>query len=207
MTDEMQQVVAAGYDAVADTYLERFGVSTVRRRWLTRLIDRLPALGGRVLDLGCGAGIPVARDLIASGHVVVGIDGSKQQIARARRNVPEAVFLHADMCDAVFDAETFDAVGAFYSITHVPPDRQSALIVDIARWLKPGGTLIASFGTGAAGTWRGEWLGTEMAFGHLDDQETLRCLAQAGLLVQRSAVEKQDNEDAWFMWVEAIRDR
>ena len=42
MTNDMHQVVAAGYDAVADTYLERFGVSTVRQRWLSRLIDGLP---------------------------------------------------------------------------------------------------------------------------------------------------------------------
>ena len=206
MTNDMQQVVAAGYDAIADTYLERFGVSTVRQRWLSHLINGLPSPGNCVLDLGCGAGIPVARDLTASGHVVVAIDGSRQQIAKARRNVPGAVFLQADMCDAVFDADTFDAMGAFYSITHVSPERQPALIADIARWLKPGGTLIASFGSGAAGAWRGEWLGTEMAFGHLGEPEMLTCLARAGLLVRRSAVEKQDNEDISFMWVEAMKD-
>jgi hypothetical protein len=67
--------------------------------------------------------------------------------------------------------------------------------------------LIASFGAGAAGEWRGEWLGTEMAFGHSDGAETLTCLARTGLLVRRSTVEKQDNEDTSFMWVEAIKDR
>lgn len=205
MTEDVHHVVSAGYDAVADAYLEQFGVSAVRQRWVSRLIDSLPTPGCRVLDLGCGAGIPVARDLIALGHVVVGVDGSGQQIARARQNVPGAIFLHADMCGAVFDANAFDAVGAFYSITHVPPDRQRALIADIARWLKPGGTLIASFGTGAAGTWKGKWLGTEMAFGHLDGAETLTCLAREGVLVRRCAVEKQDNEEVSFMWVEAVK--
>jgi 2-polyprenyl-3-methyl-5-hydroxy-6-metoxy-1,4-benzoquinol methylase len=88
MTKDPHRPVRAGYDDVADVYLERFGASAVRQNWLDCLIDGLPASGGRVLDLGCGAGIPVARDLAALDHAVVGVDGSAQLIVRARRNVP-----------------------------------------------------------------------------------------------------------------------
>jgi hypothetical protein len=63
MTNDPKRLVLAGYDDIADAYLERFGVSTVRQKWLSRLRESLPAGGGSVLDLGCGAGIPVARDL------------------------------------------------------------------------------------------------------------------------------------------------
>ena len=206
MTSDMQRIVAAGYDDVADAYLERFRISTVRQKWLRRLVDGLPPMGGRVLDLGCGAGIPVARDLTALGHIVVGVDGSPQQIVRARQNVPRATFIEADMCSVRFEAGSFDAVGAFYSITHVPPAQQGALIANIAKWLKPGGTLVASFGTGASAEWTGDWLGTTMFFGHLGETETLRFLAQTGLLVRHSSVEKQDNEQATFMWIEAAKD-
>ena len=207
MTSDMQRVVAAGYDDVADAYLERFGLSTVRQKWLRRLIDALPATGSRVLDLGCGPGIPVARDLAALGHIVVGIDGSSQQIVRARQNVPQATFIEADMCSVTFEAGSFDAVGAFYSITHVPRAQQGALIASIATWLKPGGTLVASFGTGVPGEWTGEWLGTTMFFGHAGEAEALRFLTEAGLLVRHSSVEKQDNEEATFRWIEAAKDR
>ncbi len=206
MTGDMQRVVAAGYDDVADAYLERFGVSAVRQKWLRRLVDALPPTGGRVLDLGCGAGIPGARDLSASGHIVVGVDGSPQQIVRARQNVPQATFIEADMCSVIFEPGSFDAAGAFYSITHVPPARQGSLIASIAKWLKPGGTLVASFGTGASAEWTEDWLGTTMFFGHLGETETLRFLAQAGLLVRHASVEKQDNEEAMFMWIEAAKD-
>jgi SAM-dependent methyltransferase len=108
---------------------------------------------------------------------------------------------------AAFEAGSFDAVGAFYSITHVPPAQQGPLIVSIATWLRPGGVLIASFGAGAAGEWTGEWLGSEMFFGHCGEVETLRYLADAGLRVRHSSVEKQDNEEAAFLWVEAAKDR
>ena len=207
MASDKQRIVATGYDNVADAYLERFGVSTVRQKWLGRLIDALPATGGRVLDLGCGAGVPVARDLASLGHIVVGVDGSPQQVVRARQNVPQATFVEADMCTVTFDAGSFHAVGAFYSITHVPTVQQGPLLIRIASWLKPGGTLVASFGTGIAGEWTGEWLGTTMFFGHVGETETLRLLTDAGVLIRHSSVEKQDNEEAAFMWVEAVKDK
>ena len=191
MTNTEQHLVSSGYDLVADAYLERFGVSTVRQRWVARLLGGLPSSGGRVLDLGCGAGVPVARDLAAAGHTVVGVDGSPQQIARARRNVPGATFLQADMSKVAFAPGSFDAVGAFYSITHVPPVQQGALIASIADWLRPGGMLIASFGAGPAGQWTGDWLGTTMFFGHAGEAETQQSLADAGLHVRHSVVEKQ----------------
>jgi hypothetical protein len=55
MRNDPKRIVVSGYDEVANVYLERFGVSTVRQKWVGRLIDGLPAGGGRVLDLGCGA--------------------------------------------------------------------------------------------------------------------------------------------------------
>jgi SAM-dependent methyltransferase len=200
-----RHLVAAGYDDIADAYLERFGVSVVRQKWLDRLIESLSSGGCRVLDLGCGAGIPVARDLAALGHSVVGVDGSVQQIMRARRNVPTATFIEADMCELKFETASFDAAGAFYSITHIPPARQGCLISKMALWLKPGGTLIASFAAGDAGEWIGEWLGTTMFFGHSSADATLRCLHDAGLNVRLSLVEQQDNDDAAFLWIEAAK--
>ena len=90
MSNDPKRIVVSGYDEVAHVYLERFGVSTVRQKWVGRLIDGLPtASGGRGLDLGCGAGIPVARDLTALGHAVVGVDGSAQQIIQGSTKRPQ----------------------------------------------------------------------------------------------------------------------
>jgi SAM-dependent methyltransferase len=198
MSNDWKRIVVSGYDEVANVYLERFGVSTVRQKWVGRLIDSLPAGGGRVLDLGCGGGIPVAHDLAALGHAVVGVDGSAQQVVRARRNVPRATFLEADMCEVAFEVGSFHAVGAFYSITHIPPTQQGPLIANIAAWLKPGGIFVASFGSGAAGEWTGEWLGTTMFFGHNGEAETLRCLADSGLRVRDGAVrQKARSVSSW----------
>jgi SAM-dependent methyltransferase len=111
------------------------------------------------------------------------------------------------MCEVAFEVRSLNAVGAFYSITHVPRTHQGPLIANIAAWLKPGGIFVASFGSGPAGERTREWLGTTMFFGHNGEAETLRCLADSGLRVRDSSVEKQDYEQASFMWVEAVKDR
>jgi SAM-dependent methyltransferase len=49
--------------------------------------------GGAVLDLGCGCGVPLARDLAAGGYQVTGVDLSVVQVEGARRLVRAARFL------------------------------------------------------------------------------------------------------------------
>lgn len=133
-THDLKKLVASGYDQIVDAYFEQFGHSTVRARKFDELTDSLP-LHARVLDLGCGAGLPVAGDLVARGFEVTGVDGSARQIERARRNVPKAQFVQADMTTIEFPACAFDAVSAFYSITHVPRDEYAPLLQRIAGWL------------------------------------------------------------------------
>src|SRR5262245_61093670 len=72
------------------------------------LIERLPA-GPSILDLGCGAGIPVARDLVRIGFNVTGVDASRGRVQCAIRNVPQARFVLEDMASVQFAPSTFDA--------------------------------------------------------------------------------------------------
>ena len=200
MTRDPRIVVAQAYDQIAEIYLRRFGESAVRQFWLDQLIVRLPA-GARVLDLGCGAGLPVARDLRDRGFVVTGIDGSARQIELARRNVPGATFIQADMTSVEFAAACFGAVTAFYSITHIPRDLHSRLFLAIANWLQPGGILLASLGAEAAADWTGEWLGAEMFFSQHDAATNVRLIQQTGMVVERAEIVAQDDEDVKFLWV------
>jgi SAM-dependent methyltransferase len=205
MTENSKQLVRAGYDQISEKYHELFGVSSVRQEWAGRLMSGLPEAGGRVLDLGCVAGLPVAKDLCAGGHRVVGIDGSAEQIARAKANVPQAEFILADMASVAFENGSFDGVGAFYSMTHLPADEQCRLIRKVSAWLRPGGVFVASFGAGGAGAWSGEWLGVPMFFDHNDEATTLKTLEANRFFIERAEVQKQDNEETSFFWVKAIR--
>jgi ubiquinone/menaquinone biosynthesis C-methylase UbiE len=105
-----KQIVARGYDEVAQRYLEWSALrpSSARLHYLNLALDRI-ARDAKVLELGCGAGIPMTAAL-ADGREVTGVDLSAVQIELARRNVPTAMFLQADMTALDFPAASFDAV-------------------------------------------------------------------------------------------------
>src|SRR5258706_9469395 len=100
--DEFGDLVARGYDRVADEYgaleseVEPWPRLARVRAFIADLSD-----GSRVLDLGCGNGVPATRE-IAGRHLVTGVDISPQQIERAKRNVPAATFHCADAREVEF---------------------------------------------------------------------------------------------------------
>ncbi len=197
-----KSLVASGYDLIAEAYLERYGRSAVRDDRLRRLIALLPE-NARILDLGCGAGIPLSRELAARSFEVIGVDASARQIELARANVPAAEFLQADMTCVQFSPASFDVISAFYSITHVPRDEHAALFRQIAIWLKPGGAFVASLGVDKPGDWRGDWLGVEMFFSHFSAETNEQLVRNAGLVIEEAKVVEQDNEDSRFLWIVA----
>jgi SAM-dependent methyltransferase len=129
-----------------------------RTRVVTLLRDRLPA-GAKVLELGCATGVPTTRELVKR-FAVTGVEISARNIALARQRVPEARLLHADITQLDLPPASFDAVVAFYTITHVPREEHAPLLQGIARWPRPGGLFVASMGAGDdPGTVEDDWLG------------------------------------------------
>lgn len=60
---EPSEIVAAGYDAVADRYAALESEEWPRTRWLRMLLDRLSP-GSAVLDLGCGNADPAGAEIV-----------------------------------------------------------------------------------------------------------------------------------------------
>jgi len=73
----------------------------------------------RVLDLGCGSGLPTAKQLLDAGIDVVGVDESAVMLDLAGRQAPGGVYLHRDMRE-VADLGEFDAVVAFFAFIMLP---------------------------------------------------------------------------------------
>ena len=146
-------LVRSGYNALSRHYRGDDDTPHKYDRWLADLRDRLPE-GGQILDIGCGCGVPAARYLAAAGHQVTGVDISDVQIERASGLVPGATFIRADATGMDFPSSSFDAVICLYALIHMPLDRQPRLLHDIARWLRPGGWLLATTG-------QNPWTGTE----------------------------------------------
>lgn len=201
---DARRIVLEGYERASVAYraddagLEQSGYG----HWLARLSRRV-ARGARVLDLGCGCGVPVAREL-ARAHRVTGVDLSPVQIERARALVPEATFVCADMTGVHFEPGSFDAVVAFYSLINVPVDEQPALIAAIARWLVPGGHVLATVGhdawTGVERDWRGV-PGACMYYSQATITRYLEWFAAAGLDVVERGREPKRGEPGYAMLI------
>ncbi|MEA2548083.1 MAG: hypothetical protein QOE42_681 [Chloroflexota bacterium] len=205
-TPDPKAIVAAGYDRIADRYLAWSALrpSPARLRALELAVGLIPA-GADVLELGCGAGVPMTAAL-ANGRRLTGVDISAEQIRRARRNVPGATFIQADMTTLEREPASLDAVVAFYSLTHVPRDQHAELFGRIRTWLRPGGLFLASLGVeDDPGTVEPGWLGVEMYFSQFSARVGRRLVAAAGLVVERAEIltEPEDRFDARFLWVAA----
>jgi ubiquinone/menaquinone biosynthesis C-methylase UbiE len=195
--DSLKQIVASGYDRLTDRYLELVGSMgpAVRQKYLEIIFKNIPA-GARVLELGCGSGVPMTRAL-AKYFRVTGVDISKEQLALAVRNVPGADFFLTDMTRLAFSGEAFEAITAFYSITHVPRNEHFNLLVDIYGFLKPGGLLVATMGAGdLPDSIEPDWLGTPMFFSHFDGGKN-------EIVSAADEVENEYEKPVCFHWIVA----
>jgi 2-polyprenyl-3-methyl-5-hydroxy-6-metoxy-1,4-benzoquinol methylase len=131
---------------------------------LDTLIDSyLPERGNglRVLDAGCGTGHYMTR-LGARGFDVAGVDGSREMLVHARGNNPESVLACADVERIPFDRAQFDYVICIEVLRYLPDT--SGLIREMARLLKPGGTVLATAASPL--NLNGYWLINRVASSH-----------------------------------------
>jgi SAM-dependent methyltransferase len=184
-----KEIVARGYDAIALRYAEWAGrIDSPTLHWIRDLDARL-ADGSDVLELGCGRGVPVTREL-ARRHRVSGVDISA---------------VHADASELVVAEGSLDAVVALFLFGHVPGDEQRELMTRIGLWLRPSGHLLATFGVGEPGEEVAEdWLGAPMFFASLGRDAYPVLVREAGLEIVRDEVVPQHEPghgDVSFRWL------
>ena len=129
--------VRAAYDRCAKEYARQRRAAAAE---LNLISERLEP-GSSILDVGCGAGVPISRQL-ADKFKVTGVDISSSMIGMARKNVPSATFIRADVMETGFPAAGFDAIVSYYAIFHIPRQDHRALFRRFARWIRPGGLLL-----------------------------------------------------------------
>jgi SAM-dependent methyltransferase len=206
--DEVAAIVREGYDTIADRYLASMRATDIddpRSAW----VDRFFALvqpESRIIDIGCGPGVPTAAQLDAAGHRVVGVDISPRQVVLAQSEVPGAEFVAADILDLHFDPGSFDAAIALFSLTHVPRGRYPALFARLHSWLVPGGIFLASLGrTDSAGWLEEGFLGFDATnwTNHYGPDTTLELLRDGGFSIERGEVISSATPfgDETWLWV------
>jgi len=171
------EIVRSGYDRIAGRYTrdrERF------ENWneIREFTSRLPR-HARVLDVGCGTGVPVSQHIIENGFELVGIDLSPEMISAARKNVPGAIFTEMNMLELEFPAASFDGLISCYAVFHVPREQHRTLFHSFHRILRPGGPMLVSVGST---DWEGveDYFGVDMFWSHYSPAKTEALITEAG---------------------------
>ena len=177
-TSEYKRIVLQGYNQCAKRYQEARQESVPPE--LEHLNKKLWA-PSRVLDLGCGSGIPISKWL-AKEHKVTGVDFSEEQIRLARANVPSANFICKDIMEKSFDPSSFEAIVSLYVIFHLPREEQILLFTRISEWLSPGGYLLASLSyTDQPSYTEEDFFGVKMYWDSMSMNEYEKLLKKVGL--------------------------
>lgn len=124
-------------------------------RWRRFLVSRLPADRGHVLDVATGTGL-VASALLERGYRVTGLDQSPGMLARARERFDGRVdLIEASAEELPFPDASFDHLTFTYLLRYV--DDPGATLRELARVVRPGGTIaMLEFGL-PRGIWRPPW--------------------------------------------------
>ena len=175
-----EEIVKIGYNKIAQDYQTNRSVNDHRKE-LEEFVNLLPKKA-KVLDVGCGAGVPVTRFLVVSGFDVTGVDFSESMLGLAGRNVPEARFIKKDMTKLDFKNNSFDGLTACESIVHVPREKHSLLFQSFHRIIKPNGAMLITIGNS---DWEGteEFYGARMFWSHYSPEKSLQMIKDAGFKI------------------------
>jgi SAM-dependent methyltransferase len=172
--------VGAIYEAVAAEYDHARNRVLVERPYLERVLASL-APASEVLDLGCGAGEPIAGFFAAAGHRVTGVDIAEAMVALCRARFPDGDWIRQDM-RALNLKKSFAAIIAWDSFFHLPPADQRAMFPVLARHAAPGALLLFTSGT-EEGIAMGQMFGHELFHASLATAEYERLLNEHGFAV------------------------
>jgi SAM-dependent methyltransferase len=95
----------------------------------------------RVLEIGCGTGFVLSALHAERRFDLVGSEQHAAGLVWARRRLPAVEFVQLDARNLPY-TESFDAVGAFDVIEHIPEDEQ--VLANVHRALRPNGLFIAT---------------------------------------------------------------
>ena len=114
------------------------------RGWLDRFCE-LVSPGRTVLDMGCGAGQPIAAYLVERGFSVTGVDSSNTMVAMFQAHLPGQQALTSDMRTLAL-GRAFHGVLAWDSFFHLDHDSQRRMFPVLRAHAAPRAALMFTSG-------------------------------------------------------------
>jgi cyclopropane fatty-acyl-phospholipid synthase-like methyltransferase len=158
------------------------------RGWLEKFCG-IVSTGGSVLDIGCGAGEPMATYLVKHGYRVTGVDSSRAMIEFFRERLRDQQALVADMRTLALE-RVFSGIIAWDSFFHLNHDDQRRMFPIFRAHAAPGAALMFTSGP-AHGEAIGQLEGEPLYHASLDPAEYRRLFDDHGFDVVATVSEDQ----------------
>ncbi len=201
MEKEKSQVVKKGYSKIALKYHKQRGKYPNKK--LISMFIRYIQENSKILDLGCGAGVPIVKFLANNGYKVTGVDFADGMLNLARKNVPQAKFIKMDMTKLRFKPDSFDGAVSFYAIIHVPREKHSKIYKSLHRIIKSKGIMLVN--ASGSDNWEGyaeDYLGVKMFWSHYNPKKTSGIIKNSGFKILWNKVLKLGGEKQYFVLAE-----
>jgi predicted TPR repeat methyltransferase len=156
----MINVNKISYDNISEKWAEDRDKAKVPSAVIEFVVQLSP--GGRVLDVGCGTGIPIDEYMVEQGLTVEGIDVSEKLLEKAKVNVPDASFTKSDVRSFETN-ETYDGIVAWDSLFHLELKDQFPVLEKLFGLLKSGGYFLFTHG-GSEGEIEGSMHGNRFTY-------------------------------------------
>lgn len=201
----MREKVKEGYEEgdYEGDYREDRELQEREEELFQQLFDQIK--GQKILDLGCGTGLPFDKYLVNEGFDVTGLDLAEKHVKKARENVPDAEFIQGGFFEKEFEESSFDSVVSFYAIFHIPREEHSELLEKIRYWLKDSGSILITLGAREElDDIEGEIGGQEMFWSAFGPEKNKELVEDAGFEIIDTYIE--DWRDEHHFWILAKAD-
>ncbi|NCN44943.1 MAG: hypothetical protein COU63_02425 [Candidatus Pacebacteria bacterium CG10_big_fil_rev_8_21_14_0_10_36_11] len=194
--NKFSQLNRKAYNQMASRYFGERG--QLRSDVYVRRFEGVLPRQAMVLDVGCGAGVPVDDYLIKKGHLVTGIDISETQIQLARKNCPRGAYFVRDLLSLKDREFQVDGIICVYTLFHLPKENHLDLLRLFSSFLSVGGKLLISMGVD---DFEGEHElhGERVWSSHYDANRNRELVQMAGFELLMDKVDRTGNEEHLFV--------
>lgn len=196
---DINKIIEDGYNKIAESYSTgRIAKKEKNYKYFDNLISYFPKTG-KLLDLGCGGGIPASSYFYEKGFDITGVDISSEMIKLAKQNIPNGNFFVSDMLECNFPSEEFDIIISTFAIIHIPQHKQKELFEKIFSWLKKDGVAYLVLGYNHLKEEIDDnWRGVKMFWSHFSSDEYKIILKETGFKILWEEIEEIPNDATFY---------
>ena len=201
MAQKMRDLVRQGYDkGKYEKYYDRESsrLDPLDKLMCDELVSRLKK-NPKILDLGCGTGLPYDKYFVNRGIGLTGVDISEKHVGLARKNVRKAKYLVGDFFSEKVKGK-FDAIVSFFAIFHIPRKEHKRLLDHIYSLQKKEGYILITLG---AEPMRNEinpdFVGAPMAWSSYSVEHNKRLVSKAGFEILLAVEDYRTERHLWIL--------